>query len=501
MTDRPIWEFLPPRPVEAREVAACLPITFAETIGEDIYARAPVGSDDDGANSDPPYDHLLVFDSRVHYLVLDDTEATMLVDGEPVEPDDPEFGEYVGPAWRKVGSVEDGPGVVGEPHNALREWPLAVLGDEVARARTDGSRRYVHPDGGYADMTPELAEATREDLTRDREKALVNAADEPLAAFMDSDLDPEDYVDEDDLKEPRPTDLDQKIAQAKADAEDLGTVVDTGDPVVVDDRGNKFEIPRDAFDGDPPSAGAQATVEDLDLEPDPSSGSYALDPEGSDGETDTAQRIQDADDEGPLYFPDDARIDTEVSLDSSDAAVRTHLDHPQGRVEVVLSMNAIAVRVWRDGTATLLADAAVSLGSPLDLHVARKGTDLYVELRNSAGKLVESLTTQAWPDDGGDGNMNLLPPRYDDLDGNVAGLGDLHDEREARDDPTLTGANPPTYESANVTVQNALDPHPNCRSTLEPQDREVSFSATVEADEDALDALRYMARQAGGRRE
>lgn len=492
--DRPMWEYLPPRPVTAREVAACLSTAFAETTGEDVRAKVPTGEGDTRrGGEDPPYEHLLVFDACVHYLVLDDTEASMLVGGEPVRPDDPEFGEYVGPQWRKVGSVEDGPGNY-DAHYALREFSLVSLGKEVARARSDGSRRHVQPNGGYGGMTPELAAATRADLTRDREKAFVEAADAPLDAFVDSDLDAEDYVDEDDLKAEVETDLDAQIAQAKADAEDVGTVVErSGNTVVVSDGQNTVEIPGLQFGGDPPGLGQQVAVEDLDLDSDPSSGSYALDLNESDGESDTVQG-----DEGLLRFPDGARIDTTVSFDSPGDAARTHLDHPQGRVEVVLSMNAIYVRAWRDGSATLLAEAAVSLGSTFGLTIERDGRDLALELINTAGNGVETIRTQAWPSGGEE--VDLVPPRYCDLDGKdvtLGGFGDADNDRYGGDtdafDPAAAGANPPgTFER--VSVQDN-----------QQGGREVGVSADVSIedfdDEAVLDALRYQLKQPGGSRE
>jgi len=173
MTDRPIWQQLPARPVSADEIIACLSPEFAQQVGEDIAVRVPEGSDAfrrgdkyEQRTAESPYEHFLVFiGDRVQYLTLDD-----------------------GPlGWRREGSVPDEPGKIGEPHAALQEWSLAVLGSEIARARTDGTRTYVTDRGGRAEMTTELAEATREDLAKDRDDQQQREA--RLKAERDTSLD------------------------------------------------------------------------------------------------------------------------------------------------------------------------------------------------------------------------------------------------------------------------------------------------------------------------
>lgn len=139
---------------------------FGRSHVESDEARQVVGDED----REEPFEAFAVFDARVSLLALVG-DGTLLVDGEPVAPTDDEFGEFVGPAWRKVAAwpLDDVPG----------EWA------NVANA-TQGGRNYgagSHTqDAGFLALTDVEAENVREALFEERLKApQATPADEAAA--------------------------------------------------------------------------------------------------------------------------------------------------------------------------------------------------------------------------------------------------------------------------------------------------------------------------------
>lgn len=126
MTDRPIWDALPPRPVSRREIAACIPPELCGTMSINyIQVTAPGGLD----NMDELTEFLVWQGERVQYVKYEEPETS--------QSDSYEYLSSGG--WRKVDSVNDKEESDSEnPHAALELLPIEKLGKEIIRVKPHG---------------------------------------------------------------------------------------------------------------------------------------------------------------------------------------------------------------------------------------------------------------------------------------------------------------------------------------------------------------------------
>jgi len=174
----PIWDRLPPKPLTAREWAAALP----ETLPNDrmgVFASLPDTSGENYTVGDyldsGSVSEAMIAGRRFHYLVLDDSDGTLLVDGDPVDETDPEY-ELVTERWRREARSESDVSEMSVPEavkdlNADEDAGFHTDGTVDLIAEYDGDTRRFLVDGDDYEILPE-------DDARDLRERLAEQANE-----------------------------------------------------------------------------------------------------------------------------------------------------------------------------------------------------------------------------------------------------------------------------------------------------------------------------------
>ena len=211
----PLWERLPSRPLESREIAAALPEPVS---GDYVAAYAPVP---DGVDLDfHGFETVVIESAKWHYLALTERDGTLEVNGEVLGPGDEIYDEVVAERWRReesvgpspefdtievaLGAFENVSGLRAAIETAGAEskqmWELVAVNHEAEELGRECKRG---TDGGQEQVSEELADELRRELYEERLKeaeeteaqrkaAQARAEGETYAAFTpDAELDPE----------------------------------------------------------------------------------------------------------------------------------------------------------------------------------------------------------------------------------------------------------------------------------------------------------------------
>lgn len=177
-----LWDRLPSRPLESREIAAALPDPVT---GDYVAAYAPVP---DGVDLDfHGFEVFVVESSKWHYVALTARDGTLEVDGEVVEPGDELYDEIVAKRWRREESVGPSP-EFSNIEDALRGFESVSGLRAAVESAGNGSKQIWERvalnhaeggigreckrgrDGGFEKVSDELAEDLRRELYEERMK-------------------------------------------------------------------------------------------------------------------------------------------------------------------------------------------------------------------------------------------------------------------------------------------------------------------------------------------